>query len=218
MSFPKRTQQQKNEDRSYVIIEDNLNDLGVFRNQTIHDYGIDFEIEIENNGRMEGHSLKVQVKSSDNLIVRHDGHATVGGIKQSTLCYWAEISYNQPVVGMAVDLAATKKIYVSDLLFWQVVPLIDPSGDESRLDEKGHIIPPPTKTIDFGCCTDNHENMEKLRSIAYSYGLRDFLNAHKWILNNIKGVFKMYNDAKTCDPFLPIFEPKLFSRPCFSQN
>lgn len=210
MSFPKRIQQHKNEDLSFAIIEKELNDLGVFRNQTNHDYGIDFEIEIENNGRMEGHSLKVQVKSSDDLNIRNDGHATVGGIKQSTLNYWAEISFNQSVVGMAVDLDGSQKIYVSDLLFWQVVPLIGPSGDEERRDDKGHVVQPPTRTIDFGSCTDNQKNMDKLRRFAYGYSLRDFLNAHKWILSNIKQIFQMYSDAETCDQWMPIYEPKLF--------
>lgn len=210
MSFPERTQQHKNEDLSFAIIEKGLNDLGVFRNQTSHDYGIDFEIEIENEGRMEGHSLKVQVKSSDDLYIRNDGHATVGGIKQSTLNYWAEISFNQPVVGMAVDLGAIENIYVSDLLFWQVVTLIDPSGDEEKRDDKGRVIQPPTKTMDFGSCTDNQKNMEKLRRYAYGYSLRDFLNAHKWILSNIKEIFQMYSDAETCDQWMPIYELKLF--------
>ena len=47
MSFPKRIQQHKNEDCSFAIIENKLQEIGVFRNQTNHDYGIDFEIEIE---------------------------------------------------------------------------------------------------------------------------------------------------------------------------
>ena len=80
MSFPERIQQHKNEDKSFAIIKKDLIELGVFRDQTSYDYGIDFEIEIENNGRMEGHCLKVQVKSSDDLNIRNDGHATVGGI------------------------------------------------------------------------------------------------------------------------------------------
>ena len=92
MSYPERIQQHKNEDKSFAIIKKDLIELGVFRDQTSNDYGVDFEIEIENNGRMEGHCLKVQVKSSDDLNIRNDGHATVGGIKQSTLNYWAEIS------------------------------------------------------------------------------------------------------------------------------
>lgn len=210
MSFPKRIQQHKNEDHSFAIIENKLQEIGVFRNQTIHDYGIDFEIEIEVDGRMEGHSLKIQVKSSDDLTIRNDGHATVGGIKQSTLNYWAEISFNQPVVGMAVDLDGNENIYVSDLLFWQIVQKIEPSGDIEKRDDKGHIVPPPTKTIDFGSSCDNKENMDKLRRYAYGFSLRDFLNAHEWILLNLKDIFKMYEDAMTCDQYMPIYEPKLF--------
>ena len=210
MNFPKRIQQQRNESHSFAIIEDRMHDLGVFRDLTSNDYGVDFEIEIENDGRMEGHCLKVQVKSSDDLTIRKDEHATVGGIKQSTLNYWAEISFNQPVVGMAVDLEGDKNIYVSDLLFWQIVQQIEPSGDIENRDDKGHVIPPPTKTVDFGCGCDNQKNMDKLRRYAYGFSLRDFLNAHKWILLNLKDIFKMYEDAMTCDQFMPIYEPKLF--------
>ena len=210
MSFPIRTQQQRNEEESFSLIQIAFKDLGVFRDQTIRDYGIDFEIEIENDGRMEGHCLKVQVKSSNDLNIRSDGHAIVGGIKQTTLNYWAEISFNLPVVGIVVNLDSTKNIYVSGLLFWQVVSLIEPSGDEVKKEADGHIIKTPTKTIDFGNCCDNYKNMEKLRKYAYGYSLRDFLNAHKWILTNIKEIFQMYNDASTCDQWMPIFEPKMF--------
>lgn len=210
MSYPERIQQHKNEDKSFAIIKKDLIELGVFRDQTNNDYGVDFEIEIENNGRMEGHCLKVQVKSSDDLNIRNDGHATVGGIKQSTLNYWAEISYNQPVVGMAVDLDGSEKIYVSGLLFWQVIKNIEPSGDEIKRDDKGRLIAPPTKTVDFGNECDNQKNIEKLRKLAYGYSLRDFLNAHKWLLTNIKKVFQMYSDAAYCDRYTPIYNPKLF--------
>lgn len=179
MSFPQRIQQHKNESRSFSIIMNKLQEIGVFRDLTSHDYGIDFEIEIENDGRMEGHCLKVQIKASDDLTVRQDGHATVGGIKQTTLNYWAEMSFNQPIVGMAVDLNRGERIYVSNLLFWQVVQLIEPSSDIVKKDDKGNVIPPSTKTIDFGSVCDDQKNMAKLRHYAYGYSLRDFLNAHK---------------------------------------
>ena len=212
MSFPKQTSQQKNEGLSYATIQKELADLGVFRNLTGQDYGIDFEIEIVEDGTVQGHSIKVQVKSSDDLNIRKDGHATVGGIKQSTLNYWAEISYSLPVVGMAVDLEGDESIYVSDLLFWQVIQKIDPSGDEEKRDERGHVVSPPTKTIDFGCDCNNRLNMEKLRRFAYGYGLRDFINAHKWLLTNIKDIFWVYSDAKTSDQFLSIPKPNVFKQ------
>lgn len=206
MDYPKRIRQHKNESDSFSIILYKLKDIGIFRNITESDYGIDFEIEVVDGDMVEGHCVKVQVKSSDHLNIREsDGQATVGGIKQTTLNYWAELSYNVPVVAMAVDLK-TEHIYVSDPLFWQCVTSID--GDEHEEDEK--VVKPSTKTIVFGNSCDNGESINRLRRIAKHYSLRDFLNAHKWILRNMKNIFQMYADIAGWDPSLCIDSPGLF--------
>lgn len=206
MDYPKRIRQHKNESDSFAIILYKLKDIGIFRNITESDYGIDFEIEVVNDDRVEGHCVKVQVKSSDHLSIRErDGQAAVGGIKQTTLNYWAELSYNVPVVAMAVDLK-TEHIYVSDPLFWQSVTNID--GDEREEDDK--VVKPSTKTIVFGNSCDNGESIARLRRIARHYSLRDFLNAHKWILRNMKTIFQMYAEIAGWDEFLCINSPGLF--------
>ena len=184
MDFPKRIKQHKNESDSFAIILYKLREIGIFRNVTESDYGIDFEIEVVNGDKVEGHCIKVQVKSSDNLNIRTDGVATVGGIQQSSLNYWAEISYNLPVVAIAVDVVH-ETVYVSDALFWQAI---------SKLDNT-----PSSKTIEFGDCHDDKKNIEKLRKLAYGYGLRDFIYAHKWIMRNIRQVFGTYVDASWYD-------------------
>lgn len=206
MDYPKRIRQHKNESDSFAIILYKLKDIGIFRNITESDYGIDFEIEVVNGDRVEGHCVKVQVKSSDHLNVREsDGQATVGGIKQTTLNYWAELSYNVSVVAMAVDLK-TENIYVSDPLFWQCVTNID--GEEYEEDEK--VVKQATKTIVFGNSCDNGESINRLRRIAKHYSLRDFLNAHKWILRNIKNIFQMYAEIAGWDEYMCIGTPGLF--------
>lgn len=125
MDFPTRIKQHKNESDSFAIILYKLREIGIFRNVTESNYGIDFEIEVVNGDKVQGHCLKVQVKSSDNLTIRQkDGIATVSGIEQSSLNYWAEISYNTPVVAIAVDVKS-EDIYVSDPLFWQVIQKLD---------------------------------------------------------------------------------------------
>lgn len=171
MDFPKRIKQHKNESDSFAIILYKLREIGIFRNVTESDYGIDFEIEVVNGDKVEGHCIKVQVKSSDDLNIREDGVATVGGIKQSSLNYWAEISYNLPVVAIAVDVVS-ETVFVSDALFWQAI---------SKLDNTLS-----SKTIEFGDCHDDKKNITKLRNLAYGYGLRDFIYAHKWIMRNIR--------------------------------
>jgi hypothetical protein len=95
---------------------------------------IDFEIELVVNGRVTGRYLKAQVKSSDSLYVRKkDGVPTVGGIKQSTLRYWTEISRHTNVILFAVDLT-TEQIYVSRPLFWQCAALLDGSDTSKTIE------------------------------------------------------------------------------------
>lgn len=181
MDFPTRIRQHKNESDSFAIILYKLREIGIFRNVTESDYGIDFEIEVVDGDKVQGHCLKVQVKSSDNLSVRQkDGVATVGGIEQFSLNYWAEISYNTPVVAIAVDVI-TEDVYVSDPLFWQAIQKLDNTTK--------------SKTIEFGSCHDDNVSIAKLRNIAYNYGLRDFIYAHKWIMRNIRKIFEMYSGA-----------------------
>lgn len=184
MDFPKRIKQHKNESDSFAIILYKLREIGIFRNVTESDYGIDFEIEVVNGNKVEGHCIKAQVKSSENLNIRKDGVATVGGIQQSSLNYWAEISYNTPVVAIAVDVVS-ETIFVSDALFWQAISNLDNTSS--------------SKTIEFGDCHDDKINIAKLRSLAYGYGLREFIYAHKWMMRNIKQVFEAYVDAKWYD-------------------
>ncbi len=190
MDFPKRIEQHKHESDSFAVILYKLKEIGIFRNITESDYGIDFEIEVVNGNQVEGHCVKVQIKSSDKLKVRKkDGHAIVGGIKQSTLYYWAELSYNIPVIAMAVDLGK-ENIYVSSELFWQAISLID--GTEK------------TKSIDFGGLRAVSANVVLIKKIAYGYGLRDKLNAHKWILRNLVSICSQYENAVSCDPWCTI--------------
>ena len=190
MNFPKRIEQHKHESDSFAIIHYKLKDIGIFRNITESDYGIDFEIEVVNGNQVEGHCVKVQIKSSDKLKIRKkDGHAIVGGIKQSTLYYWAELSYIVPVIAMAVDLGK-EDIYICGNLFWQAISLID--GSEK------------TKSLDFGGFRLASDSVILVKRIAYGYGLRDELNAHKWILRNLIKTCSQYENSVGCDPWCTI--------------
>lgn len=200
MNFPKRIEQHKHESDSFAVILYKLKEIGIFRNITESDYGIDFEIEVVNGNQVEGHCIKVQVKSSDKLKVSKDGHAKVGGIKQTTLYYWAELSYNIPVVAIAVDVVE-EKIYVSDNLFWQAISLIDATERDER---------PKSKSIDFGKWCKVKDSIKRLKRIAYGYGLRDELHAHKWLLRNLISVMALYENAVHCDPWCVVDDEMLF--------
>lgn len=210
MEFPKRSEQTKHEDSSVAKLKDRFNGLGVIREVNNRDFGIDIEFEVENKGEMEGHFIKVQLKSSDNLYIREDGHATVGGIKMTTLNYWAEISKKLPVVGIAVDVV-NDSIYVSDLLFWQATSLIEPNEYKVSVDDKGKekrtLI---TKTIDFGSCHDDVRNMSKLRRYAYVPSINEQIIAMKWLLRKYHDILDLYADADTLDRYYPMNEPELF--------
>lgn len=210
MDFPKRTEQNKHEDSSVAKLKDRYNDLGVIREVNNRDFGIDIEFEVENQGAMEGHFIKVQLKSSKDLYIDNDGHAKVGNIKMTTLNYWAEISRKLPVVGVAIDVDRDT-IYVSDLLFWQITSLIEPLAYKTTIDEKGKekkIL--VTKTIDFGSCHDDVRNMSKLRHYAYAPSINEQINAMKWLFRKYHDILDLYADADTLDKFCSINEPVLF--------
>ena len=208
MKLPTRTIQQKNESDSFAIIQYKLKDIGIFRNMTENDFGIDFEIETVNTNKVDGHCIKVQVKSKMSNLVKKDRHAKIGGIKLSTLYYWAELSYNTPVIAMAVDTENGKEnIYVSEPLFWQAIKLIDETRSKYNLINKEKYS---TSTIDLGIYHNTLDNIKRLRNIAVSVSLRDFIYAHKWILYNFGKICDMLWEADGCDRFMPCTEPVLF--------
>jgi hypothetical protein len=73
MELPERIEQKKAESDSYAILLDKLRGIGIFRNLTENDYGIDFEIEIVDESSVTGRYFKAQVKSAEQIYVREDG-------------------------------------------------------------------------------------------------------------------------------------------------
>lgn len=210
MDFPKRIKQHKAQSDSFAILLYKLKDLGVFRNVTENDYGIDFEIEIVHNEKLIGRYLKAQVKSAEDISVRKDGIPTVGGIKQSTLLYWAELSYRSHVVVFAVDLT-TEKIYLTKSIFWQATSLID-SSDKTKSIE---FLP----AIDIAELNDNIKKKEKtenfissllVKKVAFDSGITDIIYAHKTLLRNIKSIFELYTDTWHYDAWTEVQQSDIF--------
>jgi len=199
MDLPKRIRQHKAESDSYAILLYKLRDVGIFRNLTDNDYGIDFEIEFIENEKATGNYIKAQVKSSENLTIRKsDSVPTVSGIKQSTLNYWAELSYKTHVVAYAVDLK-TENIYISMPLFWQAICLIDNTSK--------------SKTIEF--IPHNDEHHADIPSVfthlhAKSPSLLDEIYSHKTALKNLKEFFSLFADIYHYDFHMPINELDTF--------
>ena len=117
MNLPQRIIQKQNESESYAILVYKLRKLGIFRNLTENDYGIDFEIEIVNDGNLIGKYIKIQVKSKAKVNVRKkDKVPTISGIKQSTLWYWTQLSFSTNVLVFLVDIKS-ENIYMTHPIF-----------------------------------------------------------------------------------------------------
>lgn len=188
MKFPVRPPQHKAEADSYAILTNKLRELGIFRNVTDNDYGIDFEIELVEGTSVTGKYFKAQVKSSENLRIRKsDNIPTVGGIKQSTLAYWAELSFKTHVILYAVDLK-TENIYVSRPVFWQATKLIDGSNK--------------SKTVEFIRAFDEIDDKARnslpilfSKLFANSPTVSDLISSHKTALRNLKQFMGLYVDV-----------------------
>lgn len=197
LPLPTRIPQKKSEAESFAIINFKLGDLGIFRGQTENDYGIDVDLELENQGAVTGRSVKIQVKSSVDLKLRKDGTPAVGGIKQSTLNYWCQIAFRTNVIAYAVDLA-THKIYVSGDLFWQATRLID--GGQS------------TKSIAFLPEGEDNVAMAKVLTIvqAFQPTVNEVIAAHTLALRRLKPFLTLLADAFHYDAGSELHEPDDF--------
>ncbi|NMW32752.1 DUF4365 domain-containing protein [Altererythrobacter sp. RZ02] len=199
MDLPRSTKQQEAEATSFDILRYKLaKHIGIFRSQTESDYGIDFEIELKINGRVTGRLLKAQVKSSKKFKPRKDGLVAVGGIKQSTLAYWCEISQQTNVIAYAVDLES-EIIYSASNLFWQATKLLD-GGDAS-------------KSVEFV----QHERLKDempviLTLLAFSQPtVPTLINSHRSALRNLKQYLALLDAAYQYDAGSPLHDPDHFA-------
>jgi len=197
MILPKRSRQHKAESDSYAILLYKLRDLGVFRNVTDNDYGIDFELEAVKDGAMTGRYIKIQVKSSEMLKVRKDKVPVVGGIKQSTLNYWIKLSYKTHVIAYAVNVT-TEDIYLTQPIFWQATRLLDGTRKSKSLE----FVPVEKEN------TDVAKILTAIWLLAPS--LTDTLHCHKILLKSLEAYFKLYVDVFQYDYDSQVHEPDVF--------
>jgi hypothetical protein len=217
MDFPKRIQQHKSQSDSFAILLYKLKDLGIFRNATENDYGIDFEIEIVKGEQLSGNYLKAQVKSAKEVKIRKDGTPTVGSIKQSTLAYWAELSFRTHVIVFAVDLTS-EDIYFTNSIFWQATCLLDKSNrsktinfnkplDFQKLVETAELDKKPKEIL---IKLKDHLNTKLIQNIANQPLLGDTIYAHKTLLRNINDVFELYSDTWHYDAWTEVQRLDIF--------
>jgi hypothetical protein len=196
-NLPKYIKQKKIESDSFAILLYKLKDIGIFRNQTEHDYGIDLELELIENEMVTGKFIKIQVKSSEELNIRKaDNVPTIGGIKQSTLRYWCELSYITKVFIIAVNIK-DESLYVSRPLFWQCIKLIDDNEDITKTVE---LLPkfPKNKNKDAALANG------LLYVFSHAPDLHEELYRYKHAFSMMKSFFSLYHDIFQYDFFLPI--------------
>lgn len=182
MDFPKRTKQQQSEAHSYAVLLYKLRKLGIFRNLTSNDYGIDFELELVREGQVTARTIKIQVKSAEILKLRADETPSVGGVKQTTLNYWCELSFRTNVIAYVVDLA-TETIYVSRNLFWQATKGIDGGGS--------------SKSIEFLAAGENADETAMIATILFALApsAADHVYAHTLALRKLGDFLGLLADA-----------------------
>ena len=197
MELPKRTAQLAAESESYAILLYKLRKLGIFRNVTENDYGVDFEIELIVDDKLIGRYFKAQVKSAAEIKPRkRDNIPTVGGIKQSTLSYWCSLSTHTHVLAYAVDLK-TEEIYVSRPLFWQATKLIDGTKKSKSIE----FLPKSERPFDA---------YKKTVLFSVSPLAPDTIHAHTTALRNLRQLFELYADVFHYDPGSELPDPWVF--------
>jgi hypothetical protein len=205
MDFPKRIKQHKAQSDSFAILLYRLRNVGIFRNATENDYGIDFEIEMVKDDMVIGRYLKAQVKSSEEVKVRADGIPTIGGIKQTTLLYWAELSYSTHVVVFAIDIA-TEAIYCTGSIFWQATALLDETDRTKTIQ----ILKPVFDTSGGKKTTGVQKGQLKinigdyLNSIVYGPSITEIINAHRIALHSLAAIFQLYHETWHRDPLIEV--------------
>lgn len=210
MDFPKRIKQHKAQSDSFAILLYKLKELGIFRNVTENDYGVDFEIEIVQNGKLIGRYLKAQVKSAEDIYIRKDAIPTVSGIKQRTLMYWTELSFRSHIIVFAVDLT-TEKIYFTKSIFWQATNLIDSSDSTKTIEFLPSIdITELKNDIKKKEKTENSISSFLVRKVAFDSGITDIIYAHRTLLRNIKSVFELYSDTWHFDAWTEVQKDDIF--------
>ncbi len=210
MDFPKRKQQHKSQSDSFAILLYRLKELGIFRSFTENDYGIDFEIEIILKENVIGKYLKAQVKSAQKVKIRkRDNIPTISGIKQSTLLYWAELSFKSPVVVFAVDLK-TEAIYYTKSVFWQATKLIDDTNKSKTIEFLPALELPNTEDNITKKKMEGFITSLLVKKIAYDPSISDIIFAHKTILRSLKNIFDMYTDTWHYDAWTEVQSLDIF--------
>jgi hypothetical protein len=102
MQLPKRFDTHVTETASGKIFQEIFPDEWIIREVTERDYGIDYYLEICDNGFVTGKLLSIQLKGSENIRTNASGSSvTYYDVKPSTFNYWNQLPI--PVIFLYID-------------------------------------------------------------------------------------------------------------------
>ena len=187
--FPKRIKQHRNETKALAILLYHLRDFGIVRDIRESDYGIDLEYEFVARDQVVGRVIKIQLKSVSRINKKNP---KIGNIKQSTLNYWAEISYRINTIVVGVN-TINEEIYFTFPIFWDAISKIDNTRK--------------TKSIEFA---KNEGNCEAAAILIHHMALiptiNEILLTHKNILARVGEILEFCSTAIYHDEFLEFEE------------
>jgi hypothetical protein len=198
--MPLRPKQHVSEDTSMKIVKRGLPKEWILRSQQENDYGIDCEIElVMPNGEITGRFVKAQIKGRDAVSFDDKGHAYVGGIKQSTLRYWIEISKAAPVIAILTSNSEERVFFMPT--FWQATRLLDGTDAEKKLYFWHELE-----------LTKKHG--DSLFFTMFFNAPHEQIRAHKLLLIRLNSFLYEYLDIRNYDPWtinlnVPLFRELL---------
>ena len=194
--MPLRPKQHVSESTSIKVVERSLPKEWILRTQRENDYGIDCEIElVMPDGQVTGRFLKAQIKGKDTVSFDDEGRAYVGGIKQSTLRYWIEISRSAPVIAILTSNSEERVFFVPT--FWQATRLLDGADSEKRLCFQRELE-----------LTKQHGDV--LFLLMFFRSPHEQIKSHKLLLGKLPRYLYEYLDLCHYDPWMINFDVTLF--------
>jgi hypothetical protein len=139
--------------------------------------------------------LKAQVKGRHTVSFDAEGHGYVGGIKQSTLRYWIEISRSAPVIAILTSNSEERVFFVPT--FWQATRLLDGTDSEKRLCFQRELE-----------LTKRHGDVHFL--LMFFHSPHEQIRSHKLLLGKLPRYFYEYLDLCQYDPWTINLDVTLF--------
>lgn len=197
--FPKRVSQHRNETKALAIFLYNMRNFGgIVRDLRENDYGIDLEYEFVSGESVVGRFLKIQLKGFEGVNTRKP---RISNLKQSTLNYWAEVSYRVNTIVVGVDVVS-ERIYFTFPVFWDAI-----SGIDNTNKRKSIAFTNLGRSSEKADIADLNEAAAILiHHMALIPTIGELLLTHKSVLARIDEIIELCSTCLYSDQFLEFEE------------